>query len=88
MPSKFGRESGKAGSSAIIFTNGASHEKSTGLQKSDDASKNRQLEAKKYKGRKTRNPNVVNADHADQTLRQVSRGGGQAELFLVLPEAI
>ena len=28
------------------------------------------------------------ADHADQTLRQVSRGGGQAELFLVLPEAI
>ena len=28
------------------------------------------------------------ADHADQTLRQVSRGVGQAELFLVLPEAI
>ena len=28
------------------------------------------------------------ADHADQTLRQVGRGGGQAELFLVLPEAI
>ena len=25
---------------------------------------------------------------ADQTLRQVSRGVGQAELFLVLPEAI
>ena len=28
------------------------------------------------------------ADHADQTLRQVSWGGGQAELFLVLPEVI
>ena len=28
------------------------------------------------------------ADHADQTLRQVSWAGGQAELFLVLPEAI
>lgn len=28
------------------------------------------------------------ADHADQALRQVSRGGGQTELFLVLPEAI
>lgn len=28
------------------------------------------------------------ADQADQTLRPVSRGGGQAELFLVLPEAI